>query len=97
VFTWFARWLRSRQTTNRKNGINNRTPMSRTRYIIYLICIIFFVFITILTVLYHLTRGENDENLTGNDDPQFNPLNNPFIRVAGKFLKNPLKNSDQPK
>jgi ABC-type Fe3+ transport system permease subunit len=93
VFTWFARWLRSRQTTNRKNGINNRTPMSRTRYIIYLICIIFFVFITILTVLYHLTRGENDENLTGNDDP----LNNPFIRVAGKFLKNPLKNADQPK
>src|SRR5205823_1780995 len=89
VFTWFARWLRSRQTTNRKGVINNRTELSRTRYTIYIICIILFVFLTILIVLYHLTRGDNNET----DDPQFNPLNNPFIRVAGKFLKNPLKDS----
>jgi len=57
-----------------------------------MILIILFVFITILTVLYHLTRGDNNEN----EDPQFNPLNNPFIRVAGRFLKNPLKNSNIP-
>ena len=78
VLTWFARWLRSRQSTNRK-GSSNRSQISRTRYTTYMICVIFFVFITLLTVLYHLTRG-------GNDDPQFNPLNNPFVRVAGRFL-----------
>jgi hypothetical protein len=67
-----------------------------------MIFIILFVFLTILTVLYHLTRGDNDENINRNEDPQFNPFNNPFIRVAGRFLKkNPLKDSnlpnDQPK
>jgi hypothetical protein len=66
-----------------------------------MIFIILFVFLTILTVLYHLTRGDNDENINRNEDPQFNPFNNPFIRVAGRFLKKPLKDSnlpnDQPK
>jgi len=98
VLTWFARWLRSRQTTNRKGAIINRTQISRTRYTISIICIILFVFLTILIVLYHLTRdGDNH----GKEDPQFNPLNNPFIRVAERFLKPPLKDSkmpnDQPK
>ncbi|CAF1014821.1 unnamed protein product [Adineta steineri] len=93
VFTWFARWLRSRQPTNRKGVLTNRTPMSRTRYTIYMILAILFIFITILTVLYHLTRG-NDGN--GNEDSQFNPFNNPFIRVGGRFLKNPSKDSNEP-
>ena len=66
--------------------------MSRTRYTAYMICVILFVFLTILIVLYHLTRG--DQN--GNEDPQFNPLNNPFVRVAEKILKNPLKDSNRP-
>ncbi len=69
--------------------------MSRTRYTIYMTCVILFVFLTILIVLYHLTRGDN------NDDPQFNPLNNPFVRVAGRLLKNRVKDTnlpnDQPK
>ncbi|CAF3563337.1 unnamed protein product [Rotaria sp. Silwood1] len=63
IFTWFARWLRSRQPTNRK-------------------------------VLYHLTRGDNNEHLDRINDPQFNPLNNPFIRVGNRLLKNPLKDSN---
>jgi hypothetical protein len=92
VFTWFARWLRSRQSTNRKGAsIHNRTQLSRTRFTIYMILIILFVFVTILTVLYHLTRGDNNEHLDRIDDPQFNPLNNPFIRVGNRLLKDPLK------
>ena len=71
--------------------------MSRTRYTVYMICLILFVFLTILIVLYHLTRGDSNEYNNGNEDPQFNPLNNPFIRVAGKLLKkNPLKDSNLP-
>ena len=101
MFTWFARWLRSRQPTNRKSGSNNRQPMSRTRYTVYMILVVLFVFITILTVLYHLTRGDDVNGGNGNEDPQFNPFNNPFVRVGGRFLKNPLKESnvpnDQPK
>jgi hypothetical protein len=89
VFTWFARWLRSRQPTN-------RTQISRTRFRIYMILIILFVFVTILTVLYHLTRGDNNEHLDRIDDPQFNPLNNPFIRVGSRLLKNPIKDSNSP-
>jgi hypothetical protein len=55
-----------------------------------MICVILFVFLTILIVLYHLTRGDST------DDPQFNPLNNPFVRVAGRLLKNPVKDSNLP-
>ncbi|CAF2139321.1 unnamed protein product [Rotaria magnacalcarata] len=96
VFTWFARWLRSRQPTNRKGSLltNNRTQMSRTRFTIYMILIILFVFVTIITVSYHLTRGDNNEHLGLINDPQFNPWNNPFIRVGNHLLKNPLKDSD---
>ncbi len=101
MFTWFARWLRSRKTTNRKGVMNNRTQISRTRYTIYMILIILFIFLTILIVLYHLTRGDDNEYTNVNEDPQFNPLNNPFVRVAGRFLKTPVKDSnipnDQPK
>jgi len=61
-----------------------------------MILIILFVFVTILTVLYHLTRGDNNEHLDRIDDPQFNPLNNPFIRVGGRLLKNPIKDSNSP-
>jgi hypothetical protein len=97
VFTWFARWLRSRQPTNRKDVLsNNRTQLSRTRFTIYMILIIIFVFVTILTVLYHLTRGDNSEDFDRINDPQFNPLNNPFIRVRGRLLRNPLKDSNSP-
>ena len=92
VFTWFARWLRSRQSTNRKGA--NRTQISRLRFTIYIILIILFVFVTILTVLYHLTRGDNNENLSRFEDPQFNPLNNPFVRVGNRLLKDPLKDSN---
>lgn len=70
--------------------------MSRTRYTVYMTCVIFFVFLTVLIVLYHLTRGDQNEYQSGNEDPQFNPLNNPFVRVAGKILKNPLKDSNRP-
>ncbi|CAF2586504.1 unnamed protein product [Rotaria sp. Silwood2] len=95
VFTWFARWLHSRQATNRKGAsINNRTQISRTRFTCYMILIILFVFITILTVLYHLTRGDENEHLDRINDPQFNPFNNPFIRVGNRLLKNPLKDSN---
>jgi hypothetical protein len=59
-----------------------------------MILIILFVFVTILTVLYHLTRGDNNENLDRFDDPQFNPLNNPFVRVGNRLLKDPLKDSN---
>ncbi|CAF3423698.1 unnamed protein product [Rotaria sp. Silwood1] len=101
VFTWFARWLRSRQTTNRKDSILNRTQISRTRYIVYMIFVILFVFLTILTILYNITRGDNNEHINRNDDPQFNPFNNPFIHVGGRFLKKTVKDSnlldDQPK
>lgn len=95
VFTWFARWLESRQPTNRKSGsTKKRTQMSRTRFAIYTILIILFVFIAIITVLYHLTRGDDDDDsLDLIKDPQFNPLNNPFIRVGNRLLKNPLKDS----
>ena len=93
VFTWFARWLRSRQPTNRKGA---RTQISRVRFTIYMIFIILLVFVTVITVLYHLTRGDNNEQLDRIEDPQFNPLNNPFIRVGGRFLKNPLKDFNSP-
>jgi hypothetical protein len=97
VFAWFARWLRSRQSTNRKGAaINRRIQISRTRFTIYMIIIILFVFITILTVLYHLTRGDNNEHLDLINDPQFNPLNNPFIRVGGRLFKNPSKDASSP-
>jgi hypothetical protein len=45
-----------------------------------------------------VTRGDNNEylNLADNDDPQFNPFNNPFIRVGNRFMKNSLKQSDLP-
>lgn len=69
--------------------------MSRTRYTIYVILIVLFVFITTLTVLYHLTRGDNDEYTNKNEDPQFNPLNNPFVRVAGRFLKSSNRPNEQ--
>jgi regulatory protein YycI of two-component signal transduction system YycFG len=62
-----------------------------------MIFIILFIFLTILIVLYHLTRGDNDEQLNSNEDPQFNPFNNPFIRVAGKFLNKKRSLDDQPK
>ena len=91
VLTWFARWLRSRQTTNRRT--THRTEMSRTRFTIYMILLVLFVFISILTILYHLTRGDDNEQSDRINDPQFNPLNNPFIRVGGRFLKNPVKDS----
>lgn len=55
-----------------------------------MILIVLFVFITLLVVLYHMTRGDNNENR--NDDPQFNPFNNPFIHVGGRFLKKDVKN-----
>jgi hypothetical protein len=97
VFTWFARWLRSRQRTNRKGIITNRTEMSRTRFTIYMVLLISLAFITTLTVLYHLTRGDDNDNVSQNEDPQFNPFNNPFIRVAGRFKKSLLKNSNPPK
>ncbi|CAF2092048.1 unnamed protein product [Rotaria magnacalcarata] len=101
VFTWFARWLRSRQTTNGKKTALNQTSISRTRYTIYLILIILFVFITIITVLYNITRGDNNEYVNRNDDPQYNPFNNPFIHVAGRFMRKTVKDpnlpNDQPK
>lgn len=94
VLTWFARWLRSRQTTHRRGtSINSRTEISRTRWTIYMILLILFVFLSILTILYHLTRGDDNEQFDRINDPQFNPLNNPFIRVGGRFLKNPVKDS----
>lgn len=96
VFTWFARWLRSRQSTSRRGSITtNRSQLSRTRFTIYTIFVVLFVFITILIVLYHLTRGDDNEHLDRISDPQFNPLNNPFIRVGNRFLKNPPKDSNQ--
>lgn len=95
-FTWFARWLHSRQSSNRKGALmNNRTQMSRTRFTICMVLVVLFVFVTALTVLYHLTRGDNNDNLDLINDPQFNPLNNPFIRVGNRLLKNPLKDSDK--
>ena len=95
VFTWFARWLKSRQPRRGKPTTNlpNRTSSIRTT--IYLILTILFVFITMIVVLYHLTRGDNNEQLNSESDPQFNPFNNPFIRVGGRFLKNPLRDSPQ--
>lgn len=95
VFTWFARWLRSQQSTHRKSALSSqRTQLSRTRFTVYVILVVVFVFITVLTVLYHLTRGDDNEQLDRINDPQFNPLNNPFIRVGNRFLKNPLKDSN---
>ncbi|CAF3741461.1 unnamed protein product [Adineta steineri] len=97
IFTWLARWLRSQQSTNRKGALtSNRTQISRTRFTIYMILVVLFIFLTILTVLYHLTRGDNNENFDRINDPQFNPLNNPFIRVGNRLLKNPLKDSNSP-
>ena len=61
-----------------------------------MIFIILLVFITILTVLYNLTRSDDSNGTSGNEDPQFNPFNNPFIRVGGRFLKNPMKDSNIP-
>jgi hypothetical protein len=57
-----------------------------------MISIILFIFLTILIVLYHLTRGDDNEHANSNEDPQFNPFNNPFIRVAGRFLKKKATN-----
>ena len=94
-FTWFARWLRSRQTTKGPGiGSTSRTGTSRTRFTVYMICLILLVFFTVLTVLYHLTRGDNNEYVNQIDDPQFNPMNNPFIRVAGKLLRKRHKDAD---
>lgn len=98
VFTWFGRWLKSRQgkPQGKSFSLSNRNQTSSTRMTCYLIIVILFVFITVITVLYHLTRGDNHEHLNFDSDPQFNPLNNPFIRVGGRFLKNPLKDSNAP-
>ena len=57
---------------------------------------VLFVFFTILTVLYHFTRGDSDQYSNGNEDPQFNPLNNPFVRVGRQLVKNALKDSKLP-
>ena len=57
-------------------------------------CLVLLVFLTILTVLYHVTRGDNNEYVNQIDDPQFNPMNNPFIRVAGKLLRKRHKDAD---
>jgi hypothetical protein len=98
ILSWLARWLRTQQQTNRKSAsINNRTQIPRTRFTICMILLILFIFITILTVLYHFTRGDNNEHLDRIDDPQFNPLNNPFIRVGNRLLRNRLKDSNSPK
>ena len=58
-----------------------------------MILLVLFVFVSILVILYHLTRGDDNEQSDRIIDPQFNPLNNPFIRVGGRFLRNPLKDS----
>ena len=74
----------------------NRTPASRARYITYIILTVLFIFLTTVTILYHLTRGDNNEYLNRSDDPQFNPFNNPFIHVAGRFLKKTVKDPNLP-
>lgn len=76
VFTWFARWLRTQQSFNRRT----QQTLSATRRSFYCILVILFVFLTLLIVLYHFTRQDNNQQ-----DPQFNPLNNPFIRVANRL------------
>ena len=96
VLTWFTRWMRSRQSTSRRGSFtSNRSQVSRTRFAIYTIFAVLFVFVTILIVLYHFTRGDDNEHLDRIRDPQFNPLNNPFIRVGNRFVKNPSKDSIQ--
>jgi hypothetical protein len=83
--------LRSRQYPQRKPGMfARRTETPRTRLTIYTIFLVIFIFITILTVLYHFTR--DDQSIR--DDPQFNPLNNPFIRVGERIMKNQFKESN---
>ncbi|CAF1189988.1 unnamed protein product [Didymodactylos carnosus] len=81
IFSWFARYLRSRQVSGTK-----RKPMSRLRWTCYLIIVCLFVFVTIFTILHSLTRSSDDDN-----DPQFDPLNNPMIRVGNRFIQK-LKN-----
>lgn len=96
VFTWFARWLRSRQPSNRKSSLTSNNNKSSTRTTFYLIIFILFIFVTVIAVLYHVTRGDSNDRLNLDDDPQFNPLNNPFVRVAGQFINNRVKDPKSP-
>ena len=91
VFTWLARWLHSRQPSILTQ---TRTQRSRTRFTIYLALLIVVVFLTLIIVLYHYTRGESNEHLDLRDDPQFDPLNNPLIRVGARARRNPLREPD---
>ncbi|CAF0825557.1 unnamed protein product [Didymodactylos carnosus] len=81
IFSWFARYLRSRQVTGTK-----RRPMSRLRWTCYLLAVCLLVVVTIFTILHHLTRNSDDDN-----DPQFDPLNNPMVKVGNRFVQK-LKN-----
>lgn len=64
--------------------------MSPTRFRIYVTLIVIFVFLTVLVVLYHVTRGDSGFYDSLAIDPQFNPINNPFVNVDKGEIKNPV-------
>ena len=91
MFTWFARWLRSRQPSHRKHPTSlQRNESSRTRSWVCTLFLIILGFLTLIIILYHLTRGDLTSSVSGRDNGEFNPLNNPFIRVDEERIKNPI-------
>ncbi|CAF0717654.1 unnamed protein product [Brachionus calyciflorus] len=68
LFEWFSRFLRSRQ-------ISSKFRMTRQKKILYLIILAFMGLFTLIIIFSRLG------SLNTEDDPAFDPLNNPNIRV----------------
>jgi len=68
VFEWLGRWMKSRQ-------ISSNVRMTRQKRYLFIIIVIFIAFFTLILVMTRLG------NLSTEDDPAFDPLNNPNIHV----------------
>lgn len=68
VFEWLSRWLKSRQ-------MSSRVRMTRAKKNLFIVILIFIVFFTLILIMTRLG------NLNTEDDPAFDPLNNPNIHV----------------
>lgn len=68
LFEWFNRWLKSRQ-------MSTKVRMTRQKKYMFIIMIVFIVFLTLILFMSRL-GAMNTEN-----DPAFEPLNNPNIHV----------------
>lgn len=71
ILEWLNQWLRSRQ-------MNSKFRMTRRKKYAFIIILIFLAFLTFILIMSQL--GE----MNTEDDPAFDPLNNPNIHVEGE-------------